>query len=711
MKKVVALALAVVLAVALEGCNEKPVHETRTASVAVIPAPASAKPGTGIFELGAHTPIRVTSSDALQAARRFADLLALTTGLQVPVELDPVDAGDDASIVVQLTAREGAQDDEGYSLDVSPRRIVLSARSPRGLFYGAVTLWQLATAEHAALDGKAKVIGIAALEIEDAPRFRWRGVMLDVARHYMPPADIRRIIDWMSLHKLNTLHWHLTDDQGWRLEIKKYPRLTEIGAWRTPAGAAGRDPQTGKPVRYGGFYTQDEVRELVRYAAERHVTIVPEIEMPGHAQAAIAAYPQLGTEPGVQLPVSPDWGIHTVLFNVEEETFSFLEDVLTEVLDLFPGTYIHVGGDEAVKDRWEASPRVQERMRELGVADEKKLQGYFVARIGKFLEARGRRLVGWDEILEGGVPQGATVMSWRGTAGAIEAARLGHDVVSATDPVMYMDHLQSDSPDEPPGRPSLVTLADVYGFEPVPREIGPDQARHVLGAQLNAWTEHMRTTERVEHALFPRAAALAEVTWSPRRREFADFVARLHPLLARYQRLGIRYSRTALDPHATAERLKNSAPPRRRDEEMKVCSNQLALHLEDDAPATGERPVFLVDIMDPCWIYERAPLEGVKRVAVTVGQVPYNFQLWRDARKVVVRPATTPGGSLELRKGTCDGSQLASIPLGAAVGNDRLTRLEAEVPANSGTSDICLWFATGSVDPLWVIDSVELLTN
>jgi hexosaminidase len=711
MKREALSAFAVVFILALGACNDEPVREVRTGSVPVIPAPASARPGVGAFQLGAGTAISVNSREAESVARHFVDLLARTTGTRVRVELRSDSEEPETGVVFRLAAREGARDEEGYSLDVSPRRIVLSARSPRGLFYGAVTLWQLATAERSALDGNAKVISIPAVEIEDAPRFRWRGVMLDAARHYMPPEDIRRIIDWISLHKLNTLHWHLTDDQGWRLQIRKYPRLTEVGAWRTPAGAAGRHPQTGKPVRYGRFYTQDEVRELVRYAAERYVTIVPEIEMPGHAQAAIAAYPQLGTEPDVQLPVSPDWGIHTAIFNVEEETFAFLEDVLTEVLELFPGTYIHVGGDEAVKDRWEASPRVQERMRELGVPDEKKLQGYFVARIGKFLEARGRRLVGWDEILEGGLPQGATVMSWRGTAGAIEAARLGHDVVSATDPVMYMDHLQSDSPDEPPGRPSLVTLADVYAFEPVPKEVGPDHARHVLGAQLNAWTEHMRTTERVEHALFPRVAALAEVTWSPTRHEFSDFVARLHPQLARYRRLGIRYARTALDPHATAERLKNAEPLRRRDEEMRVCTHQLALHLEDDAPATGDRPVFLVDIMDPCWIYERAPLDGVKRVAVTVGQVPYNFQLWRDAKKVVVRPATTAGGSLELRKRACDGPMLASIPLGAAVGNDRLTRLEAEIPPSSGSSDICLWFGTGSVDPLWVIDTVELLTH
>ena len=499
------------------------------------------------------------------------------------------------------------------------------------------------------------------------------------------------------------------------------------------AGAAGAD-ETGRPVRIGGFYTQQEVRDIVRYAADRFITVVPEIEMPGHAQAAIAAYPQLGVDglredgtfaPGTSAPpVSPDWGIHTQLFNVEESTFAFLEDVLAEVTELFPGRYVHVGGDEAAKDRWEASARVQARMRELSVESELKLQSYFIRRIERFLDSKGRSLIGWDEILEGGLAPNATVMSWRGAAGGIEAARQGHDVVMAPHPVLYFDHLQSDALDEPPGRPNLVTLADVYAFEPVPPEIPAANARRVLGAQANVWTEHMRTPARVEHAVFPRIAALAEVTWSlPRARNFEDFLRRLRPQLARYEAYGVRYAGSALTPRrraatsfvqsvagATQEAAVSTtqAPRRKRDEALRVCSNKLALHLEDDAPAADERPVFLVDIMDPCWIYEQAPLDGVTAIDVIVGQIPYNFQLWKDEKNVVKRPRAMPDGALEIRLDRCDGELLTSLPLTSALQNPRLTRLRAPLAPRTGTHDLCLTFASGGVDPLWVIDAVEL---
>jgi hexosaminidase len=290
---------------------------------------------------------------------------------------------------------------------VSPQRILVSAGNERGLFYGAVTLWQLATRNDAAR------IGIPALHIDDAPRFAWRGLMLDSARHFQSVADIKQLLDAMALHKLNTFHWHLTDDQGWRIQIRKYPKLTEVGGCRIPAGDGGVDPQTGKPVPYCGYYTQDQIRDVVHYAAQRHITIVPEIDVPGHAQAAIAAYPELGVL-GDKPTVSNEWGVNTYLFNNEEATFRFLENVLAEVVELFPGTYVHVGGDEAVKDQWIASPRVQARMRELGARDEMAMQGLLIKRLEKFLAAHGKRLIGWDEILEGGLPQEATVMSWRG---------------------------------------------------------------------------------------------------------------------------------------------------------------------------------------------------------------------------------------------------------------------------------------------------------
>uniref|UniRef100_UPI00286B2299 beta-N-acetylhexosaminidase n=1 Tax=Phenylobacterium sp. TaxID=1871053 RepID=UPI00286B2299 len=369
-------------------------------------------------------------------------------------------------------------------------------------------------------------------------------------RHFQSVAFIKGLIDQMSLAKLNTLHWHLTDDQAWRLEIRKYPRLTQVGAWRVPAGPAAAkdiDPATGKPRMIGGFYTQDEVRELVAYAAARHITIVPEIEMPGHALAPILAYPSLGSAPPPSENISGDWGVFPYLYNVEEPTFAFLEDVLAEVIELFPSRYIHVGGDEAVKDQWKSNPGVQARMKALHIASETQLQGWFISRIEQALKARGRRLIGWDEILEGGVAKTATITSWRGVDGAIIAAKLGHDAILSPDPTLYFNNRQSTSPDEPPGRGAVVTLKQVYDFNPMPAALDEDERHHLLGVQANLWTEHARTEERSARMLFPRAAALAEMAWSPAdRRDWARFADRLPSQLARYRALGQAYDETPL---------------------------------------------------------------------------------------------------------------------------------------------------------------------
>ena len=398
MKKYMTLAVCCLLAACSK--KEEPPAET-TQSISVIPAPAKVVMNRGAFELRAATPVRYAAgSPGEQVATYFVALMQRTRGVALAASAGPT--GAEQTISFELQAREGSQVEEGYSLVVSPKRVLVSSHSPRGLFYGAVTLWQLAAGAQ-----------IPAVEIEDAPRFRWRGLLLDSARHYQSPQFIKRLIDAMALHKLNVLQWHLTDDQAWRLEIKKYPKLTEVGAWRVPAGqapAADIDPTTKRQRLYGGFYTQEQVREIVAYAAARYVTIVPEIDVPGHASAAIAAYPQLGVT-GKPAAVPADWGIYQNLFNVDESTFTFLEDVLAEVLTLFPSEYIHTGGDEAVKNQWHDSPRVQSRMRELGVKDEHALQSYFVQRMEKYLSAHGRRLIGWDEILEGGLPPNASVMS------------------------------------------------------------------------------------------------------------------------------------------------------------------------------------------------------------------------------------------------------------------------------------------------------------
>lgn len=557
------------------------------AAPSVIPVPASFSTATGSFTVSARTPIAASRGEVEQVARYFTDLVSRTRGIQLGVRTAEV--GRDASAVrtdgrIEFQLDPQAAAGEAYVLDISPRGVRVQAREARGLFYGAVTLWALMTADPNAPSSSSATL--TSMRIVDAPRFAWRGFMLDSARHYQPPAFIKQMLDWMALHKLNTFHWHLTDDQAWRLQIRKYPRLTEVGAWRVPAGAAPAadiDSTTGRPRLYGGYYTQDEVREIVRYASERFITVVPEIEMPGHAQATLAAYPALGTD-AVAPPVSSDWGVHSYLYNVDEATFGFLEDVLTEVMALFPGQYIHVGGDEAVKDRWRASTAVQQRMRELGVANETALQSYFTHRMERFLSSHGRKLIGWDEILEGGLPQSAAVMSWRGTDGAVEATRQGHDVVMSPAPSLYLDYLQSDLADEPSGRPSLITLQDMYSFNVVSDAVSADAARHILGAQINAWTEHMRAPERVEHAAFPRMAAFAEVVWSPGagltqlsssersasalgaeaapaaqstqrgqsrsasasyHRTWQDFLRRMPAQFARYQTLGIHYADSA----------------------------------------------------------------------------------------------------------------------------------------------------------------------
>ncbi|HWI23868.1 MAG TPA: family 20 glycosylhydrolase [Lysobacter sp.] len=524
------------------------------ATPSLVPWPAQLEEADGSFVLDDSSAIIVTRGDepAARAAREFAALLQRTRGIALNVETRAATAHD----ITFANARVGPESAESYLLEVAPSGVRVRARSAAGLYYGGITLWQLLT-----MDAKQGLpLQVAAVRIEDAPRFAWRGLMLDTARQFRSIDEIKRFLDWMALHKFNTFHWHLTDDQGWRLQIRRYPKLTDIGAWRTPAGAGARDA-SGRPVRYGGFYTQAQAREIVAYAAARHITVVPEIEMPGHVQAAIASYPQLGVT-GRRPPVSNGWGVSPYLFNIDDGTFAFLENVLDEVTAIFPGRYIHVGGDEAAKGQWENSPQVQQRMRELGIADAHALQSWFIKRIERHLSKQGRHLVGWDEILEGGLPPSATVMSWRGTAGAIEAARQGHDVVLSPGVPVYLDQKQSDAADEGPGQPALNTLRVVYDFEPVPPELTETEAKHVLGGQGNLWSEYMRTFETVQHAAFPRAAALAEALWSPKTaRDWNSFLARMGPQLQRYRSLGLDVAdsafavRIALAPAADASHL------------------------------------------------------------------------------------------------------------------------------------------------------------
>jgi hexosaminidase len=734
--------------------------------LSLIPQPASVVAREGESRIDADTTI-AAQGDALTAARTFADLALKTHGVALRVVEGEPASGDIAFVLDQRVKPDAP---EGYRLDVARSGIRVTASNPRGLHYGAVTLWQAIARRD---DGSLRV---PAMRIDDAPRFAWRGLMLDSARHFQGVDEIKRLLDAMALHKLNTFHWHLTDDQGWRIEIRRYPKLTEVGGCRVPAGDGGRDPRTGKPHRYCGYYTQQQIRDVVAYAAQRHITVVPEIDMPGHATAAIAAYPELGVT-GKTLAVSNEWGVNTNLFNVEEPTLAFLENVLAEVVELFPGPYVHVGGDEAVKDQWEASPRVQARMRELGAKDEMAMQGHVIRRMERFLAARGKRLIGWDEILEGGLPPQATVMSWRGTEGGLAAATQGHDVVMSPVSHLYLDYLQTSSPNEPPGRPATIELLKVYEFDPVPEALAADKRHHILGVQANTWTEHMRTFARVQHAIFPRIAALAEVAWSPREtRDYDGFLRRLPAQLRRYDALDIAYARTPFEVRAEAQ-ASASAPGRatvslsnalgyedirytidgsapqanslryeqpfdialpaqveaaaffdgqpllpaadthrfsadalreRTDESLAMCTGALMLRLEDDGPLEGERAIFNADIFSPCWEWKQADLAGIAAIEVRAGRIPYYFQLAHDEKNRRFRPAKGRHGELEVRAG-CEGETLASVPLPRDPGADGFATLRAPLPARDAPEDLCLYFTGDTRPTMWTLDRVRLV--
>ena len=496
----------------------------------VVPWPRILQPGDDAFALDTGTRIAL-SDDGNADLRRLGDLLA--DHLRAVGAAEPTPGGE-GSRAISLSLGKGPEGREAYALNVTAEAIEIGAREPAGLFYGIQTLRQLVA---------ASPNSVAAVRIEDAPRFAYRGMHLDVSRHFFPIEFVKKYIDTMSAFKLNTFHWHLTDDQGWRLEIRKYPKLTEVGAWRkeTIVGHARRGPKGYDGTPHGGFYTQDEAREVVRYARERNVTVIPEIEMPGHAVAALAAYPKLACTPG-PFEVRTTWGISEDIFCPSEETFAFLQNVLTEVMDVFPSEYIHIGGDEAPKARWKESPVAQEVIKREGLRDEDELQSWFVRRVETFLGAHGRRLVGWDEILEGGLAPNATVMSWRGIKGGIEAAKQGHDVVMCPNDDLYFDHYQADPEKEPLALGGMTPLDDTYRYEPVPDELTPDEAAHVLGAQGCLWTEYVPTPEHAEYMAYPRALALAELAWSSRdSRDFESFRARLGPTLALLDRSGVRY--------------------------------------------------------------------------------------------------------------------------------------------------------------------------
>ena len=432
---------------------------------------------------------------------------------------------------------------EGYRLLVTRKGVTIQSQTAKGAFYGVQTLLQLLPAEIFSKTAVSNVKWAVPLAtIKDVPRYQYRGLMLDVCRHFMSIDFVKKYIDLIALHKQNQFHWHLTDDQGWRIEIKKYPLLTQIGSKRKETMKGPYADQKYDSTPYEGFYTQEQIKEVIKYAQDRFVDIIPEIEMPGHALAALAAYPQLGNNPDRIYETGTHWGVYDEVFMPREETMKFLEDVLTEVIDLFPGKYIHIGGDECPKVQWKESRFAQDLIKKENLKDEHGLQSYVVKRVDKFITAKGRRMIGWDEILEGGLSPNATVMSWRGTEGGITAAKEGHDVVMTPGNFVYLDHYQADPKTQPVAFTSFTDLAETYSYDPTPKELSAEEAKHILGVQGNVWTEYMTSSDYVEYMVFPRAIAISETAWTPGdKKDFADFTKRLEAHKKRLDFIGVNY--------------------------------------------------------------------------------------------------------------------------------------------------------------------------
>jgi hexosaminidase len=522
----------------------------------IVPMPAEIKTAAGAFTINKNTNIVLEGSGLEKTAAYLNDYLNNIYGYKLAFNSRYTSPN---SIVLNYE-RLDADIPGAYNLTVNKKGIYIAGDNDQAVFYGIQTLIQL-------LPTKNKIpLNIPFVTINDQPRFQYRGMMLDVSRHFLPLSIVKKYIDYLALHKLNTFHWHLTDDQGWRIEIKKYPRLTEIGGWRNGT-IIGRYPGKGNDsTKHGGYYTQDEIKRVIKYAAERYVTIIPEIEMPGHSSAAIAAYPQLSCFPDedTQFPkecvwagptkgkqVQQTWGVFEDVFCPSDYTFNFLQDVLDEVMALFPSDYIHIGGDECPKEAWKRSAFCQELMKKQGLKDEHALQSYFIQRIEKYINSKGKKIIGWDEILEGGLAPNATVMSWRGIQGGIDAARQKHTVIMTPGDPLYFNHSQTKNEDSVT-QGGYNPLEYVYDYEPLPKELSASEAKYILGAQANVWSEYIGTQTKLEYSIFPRMAALSEILWTPKeKKDRKDFERRLPSIMQRYELWKANYSKAFLELKAS----------------------------------------------------------------------------------------------------------------------------------------------------------------
>ena len=503
----------------------------------LIPKPQQIEYHSGSFVMNSKTVIQADKNSF--EAKYLQQIIKQQLGLNLEITT----SSKPKSKIVFLTKiiEEKKTFKEWYNLSISKNEVIVKANEAHGIFYGLQTLIQLLPLE------KSLEIKLPCLNITDEPKFQWRGMHLDVSRHFFPKEFIKKYIDYLAMYKMNTFHWHLTDDQGWRIEIKKYPKLTEVGSWRNGSMFGHYTDQTFDNIHYGGFYTQEEIKEIVAYAKERHITIVPEIEMPGHALAALASNPEFSCTGG-PFEVGKTWGVLDDVFCPKDETFTFLENILTEVIELFPSEYIHIGGDESPKVRWKSCPHCQKRIKEEHLKDEHELQSYFIQRIEKFVNSKGRKIIGWDEILEGGLAPNATVMSWRGTEGGIAAAKQKHFVVMSPGSHCYFDHYQGESKNEPIAFGGYTNVEKVYSFNPIPKELSAEESKYILGAQANLWTEYINTPEHVEYMLFPRIAALSEVVWGTSNpKEYKEFEKRLIQHFEMYDKKGINYSKAIFE--------------------------------------------------------------------------------------------------------------------------------------------------------------------
>jgi hexosaminidase len=515
---------------------------THSQEINIIPKPVSIKMGKGDLIVDKNTFILASDKDAIQVATVFNEFLKSYYGFTMPIKKG-AETKTEKYIFFSSMHYEGDSMNSEYRLIVRKNNIEIVGKTKVGWFYGTQTLLQLLPTKKQNFS-----FSIPQVTITDYPRFPYRGMHLDVSRHFFPVDYVKKYIDFLALHKMNYFHWHLTDDQGWRIEIKKYPKLTEIGAWRDGT-IIGKYPGTGNDgIRYGGYYTQEQIKEIVQYAADRFITVIPEIDMPGHDMAALAAYPQLGTRPDSVYKVAQTWGIFGKFNNVlspTEYAIHFMEDVLDEVMQLFPSKYIHIGGDEVSKMWWHNSEFCQQLMKEKGMKDEGELQSYFIQRIEKYVNNKGRTIIGWDEILEGGLAPNAVVMSWRGEKGGIAAAKQNHFVIMTPNNPLYLNQSQLKNDDSLTAN-GYNPIENVYNYEPVPKELNAQQAKYVLGAQGNLWTEYISNPKKVEYMLFPRMSALSEVVWSPKKdREWGDFKKRMAYQFKRYDLWKVNYCNTS----------------------------------------------------------------------------------------------------------------------------------------------------------------------